>query len=141
MLIATIRNKLYLCTLFLNPATLLNSLFLVFWCEVLQIMWDWGFPGGPAVKNLPANPGTRISPRVRKIPCRRKRQPPAALLPGESLGRRSLAGCRPRGCTVSVAQWLSASTCEICHLWIRSFHFSFLLWMPFISFLVNIGYW
>ena len=51
------------------------------------------------VKNLPAiarDPGS--IPGVRKIPWRRAWQPAPAFLPGESHGRRSLAGCRPCGC-------------------------------------------
>ena len=37
---------------------------------------------------------TRFSPRVRKIPWRKKWQPTPVFLPGKSHGQRSLAGCR-----------------------------------------------
>ena len=40
----------------------------------------------------------RFDPWVRKIPWRRKWQPPPVFLPGESHGQRSLAGCSPWGC-------------------------------------------
>ena len=51
-----------------------------------------GFPGGSVKKNLPTN---GFSPWVGKIPWRRKRQPTAVFLPGESHGQRSLAGYSP----------------------------------------------
>ena len=38
-----------------------------------------------------------FDPRVRKIPLRRKWQPPPVILPGESYGQRSLVGYRPLG--------------------------------------------
>ena len=50
-----------------------------------------GFPGG-TVGNRPG-----FDPWVRKIPCRRKRQPTPVFLPGESHGWRSLVGYGPRG--------------------------------------------
>jgi len=59
-----------------------------------------GFPGGSAVKNLPANAGDTgdayrrcgFDPWVWKIPWRKKWQPTPVFLPGESHGQRSLAG-------------------------------------------------
>ena len=39
-------------------------------------------------------------PWVGKIPWRRARQPRPVLLPGDSRGQRSLAGCSPCGCRV-----------------------------------------
>ena len=39
----------------------------------------------------------RFHPWVRKILCRRARQPTPAFLPGESHGQRSLVGCSPWG--------------------------------------------
>ena len=69
-------------------------------------------PGGPGVKNapcssraslvaqrakrLPAMWETRFDPWVRKIPGRRKWQPPPVFLPGESHGGRSLVGYSPQ---------------------------------------------
>ena len=53
------------------------------------------------VKNLPANAGNEkrcgFDPWVRKIPWKRAWQPISVLLPGESHGRRSLAGYSPQG--------------------------------------------
>ena len=59
----------------------------------------WGLPRWHSVKNLPTNQCRRcgFNPWVRKIPCRRKRQPTLVLLPGESHGQRSLAGYNPWG--------------------------------------------
>ena len=37
----------------------------------------------------------RFDPWVRKIPCRRKRQPTPVFLPGEVHGQRSLVGYSP----------------------------------------------
>jgi len=54
-----------------------------------------GFPGGSVVKNPPAMHG--FYPRARKVPWRRKWQPPPVFLLGESHGRRSLVGCSPWG--------------------------------------------
>ena len=47
--------------------------------------YDWGFPGGTVVKNLPANSG--FDPWVRKIPWRKKRQPTPVFLPERFMGR------------------------------------------------------
>ena len=59
-----------------------------------------GFPGGSAVKNLPANARRhkrcRFDPWVRKIPWRRKWQP-TPVLPGEFHGWRSLVSYSPWG--------------------------------------------
>ena len=49
------------------------------------------------IKNLPAVQETRVHPWVGKIPWRRAWQPTPVFLPGESPGRRSLAGYSPRG--------------------------------------------
>ena len=43
----------------------------------------------------------RLSPCVRKIPCRRKWQPTPVFLAGESHGRRNLAECGAQGCKES----------------------------------------
>ena len=55
-----------------------------------------GFPGGRAVKNLPANAGDirdRGSiPRSGRFPWRRAGQLTLVLLPGESHGQRSVVG-------------------------------------------------
>ena len=53
-----------------------------------------GFPGGSAVKNLPAW-RYRFEPWVRKIPWRRKWRPTPVFLPRRSHGQRSLAGYSP----------------------------------------------
>ena len=51
------------------------------------------FPGGPVVRNLPANVGDMcLIPGSRKFPWRRKWQPVPVLLPGEYHGQRSLVG-------------------------------------------------
>ena len=57
-----------------------------------------GFPGGSAVKNLPAIQETGFNPWCEKIPWRRAWQPTPVLLPRESHEQRSLAGCSPWGC-------------------------------------------
>ena len=52
-----------------------------------------GFPGGPVVKNPPANPGDLgFDSWVRKIPWSRKWQPTPVFFPGEFHGQRSLVG-------------------------------------------------
>ena len=57
-----------------------------------------GFPGGSAVKNLPARAGDMgLIPRLGKIPRRKKWQSTPLLLPGKSHGWRSLAGYSPGG--------------------------------------------
>ena len=55
------------------------------------------------VKNSPAKAGDRFGfgPWIWKIPWRRKWQPTAVFLPGESHGQRSLAGYSPWGHTQS----------------------------------------
>ena len=56
-----------------------------------------GFLGGASGKELQPMQETRDvgSPRVRKIPWRRAWQPTPVFLPGESHGRRGLAGHSP----------------------------------------------
>ena len=56
-----------------------------------------GFPGGSAVKNLPAKREMRVPPRGQEAPWRRKWPPTPVFLPGESHGRRSLQGYSPWG--------------------------------------------
>ena len=60
-----------------------------------------GLPGGPVVKNLPANAGDAGGagsiPGLGKILWRRKWQPTPVFLPGKSQGQRSLGGCSPWG--------------------------------------------
>ena len=60
-----------------------------------------GFPGGSAVKNLPAMQETRFDPRVRKICWRRKWRVTSVFLPGKSQRRRSLEGYIPCVCLVT----------------------------------------
>ena len=61
------------------------------------------------VKNPPADArdsgDVGLIPWVGKIPWRRIWQPPPVFLPGESHGQRSLAGCCPWSCRISVSQW------------------------------------
>ena len=56
---------------------------------------------GLAVKNLPASAEDikrlGFDPWVEKIPWRKAWQPTPVFVPGESRGKRSLAGCSPRG--------------------------------------------
>ena len=55
-----------------------------------------GFPGGSAVKNLPAMEETvqemQVLSLVRKVSWRTAWQPTPVVLPGECHGQRSLAG-------------------------------------------------
>ena len=58
------------------------------------------FPGGLAVKNLPANAGNAgdwFDPWIGKRPWSRIWQPTPVFLPGKSHGQRSLAGYSPGG--------------------------------------------
>ena len=52
----------------------------------------WGFPGGSAVKNLPACRRRGFDPWVRKVPWRGKWQPTPLFLLGKSNGQRSRGG-------------------------------------------------
>ena len=59
---------------------------------------ECGFPGGPVVKNPPANAGEGGSfPWIRKIPWRKNWLPIPVFLPGESHGQSSLSGYSPWG--------------------------------------------
>ena len=60
-----------------------------------NVVYFQGFPGSAAVKNLPAMQETGFDPWVGKIPWRSAWQPTLVLLPRESHGQRSLAGCSP----------------------------------------------
>ena len=60
--------------------------------EITCLVLIQGFPGRSAVKNPPTNARDARDPWVRKIPWRRKWQPPPVFLPGESHGQRSLEG-------------------------------------------------
>ena len=61
-----------------------------------------GLPRGPSSKESACQrKRCKFNPWVGKIPWRRKWQPTPILLPGESHGRRSLAGCSPWGHTES----------------------------------------
>ena len=54
------------------------------------------FPGGPVVRNLPANVGdVSLIPESRRFPRRRKWQLVPVLLPGEFHGPRSLVDYSP----------------------------------------------
>ena len=54
-----------------------------------------GFPGGSAVKNLPAVQGTRVRSLGQEYPQRREWQPTPVFLPRKSHGQRSLEGYSP----------------------------------------------
>ena len=72
------------------------------------------FPGGPMVKNPPANAGDkrhRFSPW--EDPLEEEWQPAPVLLPGESHGQRSLAGYSPWQATVTES-WRATVT-EVRH--------------------------
>ena len=59
----------------------------------------WGLPGGPVVKNPPANAGDAGSTSGSgRSPWRRKWQPTPVFLPGKSHRQGSLAGYCPWGC-------------------------------------------
>jgi len=65
---------------------------------IYMLYYPMGFPGGPAVKNLPADAGDVGSvPGLGKTPWRRKWQPTPVFLPGEFHGQRSPPGYRPWG--------------------------------------------
>ena len=55
------------------------------------------FPGGPAVKNLPAMQETQVQSLGQEDPWRKAWQLTLVFLPGESHGQRSLAGYSPQG--------------------------------------------
>ena len=64
---------------------------LVFVCYLFVIV----FPGGSAVKHLPAMQRQGFDDWIGKIPWRRKWQPIPVFLPGKSHGQRSLVGNSP----------------------------------------------
>ena len=53
------------------------------------LQYSWASMMAQMVKRLPTNGRSRFDPWVRKIPWRRKWQPIAVLLPGESQGQQS----------------------------------------------------
>ena len=55
----------------------------------------WIFPGGSEGKESACNVGDLVQSLGRKSPWRRKWQPTPVFLPGESHGRRRLAGYSP----------------------------------------------
>ena len=57
-----------------------------------------GFPGGSAVKNLPACRRWGFDPQVRKIPWRKAWQPSPVFLSGKSHGQMSLVSYSPQSC-------------------------------------------
>ena len=66
-----------------------------------MICWSEGLPRCAGAEEPARNAGgvqRRVfDPWVRKIPWRRKWQPPPVLWPGVSHGQRSLVGCGPGG--------------------------------------------
>ena len=69
-----------------------------------------GFPGGLAVKNLPANQETRFNPWVGKVPWGRKWQPTIVILLGNLTDRGAFGGLQ--------SMWLQSDTTE----WLNSMH-------------------
>ena len=65
-------------------------------------------------KNQPAN--AEDVGQVRKITWRRKWQPTPVFLPGKSHGQRSLEGCSPWGCKVSMTEHTCSVSC--CWVWV-----------------------
>ena len=72
---------------------------------VRMCLWDRVSQVVLVVKNQPAScrrrKRFRFNPCVRKIPWRSAGHPTPVILPGESHGQRSLAGCSPQGRTES----------------------------------------
>ena len=63
------------------------------------------------IKNLPAMQETRVPSLDWEVPRRRKWQPTAVFLPGESRGQRILAGYSPCGCKQSdTTEWVNSSS-------------------------------
>ena len=56
-----------------------------------------GFPGGSAVKNLPAVQEMQVRLLVGKIPLDKEIQPTSVFLPGKAQGQRILEGYSPWG--------------------------------------------
>jgi len=54
-----------------------------------------GFPGGSAVKNLPAMQETQVQFLGQEDPLEKEWHPTPVFLPGESHGQRTLAGYSP----------------------------------------------
>ena len=101
----------YLCNFSLNLKLVQN--------KVVKKKCILGFPGGASGKE-PAGRRRRcerpgLDPWVGKTPRRRAWQPTPVFLPRESHGRRSLAGCSPRGHRViTEATWHSCPRRSLC---------------------------
>ena len=54
-----------------------------------------GFPGGPVVKNLPANAGGRVQSLGQEDPLVKEMTPTSVFLPGEFHAQRKLTGYSP----------------------------------------------
>ena len=68
---------------------------------LIASIYEWAPQVALVVKNMPANAGDirlRFDPWIGKIPWRRAWQSPPIYLPGESHGKRNLAGSSPWGC-------------------------------------------
>ena len=75
-------------TLWMNTINNMNNM-----NKVAVNLYFGGFPGGPAVKNLPANSGDDGSnPGSRRFPWKQKWQPTPVFLPGKAHEQRSLEG-------------------------------------------------
>ena len=67
-----------------------------------MVLNERGFPGGPVVKNVPANAGDKRDACSIPGSSRKKQwQPTPVFLPGKFQGQRSLEGCSPWGRTES----------------------------------------
>ena len=62
-----------------------------------MVYHTWGFPGGSAVKNLPAMQETRVWSLGQEDPLEKEMTTSAVFLPRESHGHRSLKGYSPQG--------------------------------------------
>ena len=85
----------------------------------------WGFPGGLALKNLPAMQETRVQFLGQEdLPLEKERAIHSSILAGKSHGKRSLAGYNSQGCKESdmtEAERLSMHACNR-YLIVKAFH-------------------
>ena len=69
-----------------------------------------GFPGGPVVKNLPANAGGRVQSLGQEDPLVKEMTPTSVFLPGEFHAQRKLTGYSPWDHKESdTTEWLTFS--------------------------------
>ena len=65
------------------------------------MLYNAGFPGGSAVKNLPVMQEMQVQSLGQEDPLEEGMATIPVFLPGESRGQRSLVGCCPWGHTES----------------------------------------